>query len=168
MNLFLLRHGIAVDAETPGYPDDSQRPLTPKGVRRLRQIAEAMRAMDLAFDAILSSPYLRAAQTADIVADAFGLQPKIELWEELTPGGNPKALVERLNRLKPVPQSGVLLVGHEPCLSQLIALLVAGNTNAAMDLKKGGLCRLETETLRPGRCATLLWLLTPRQMELMV
>jgi len=59
-----------------------------------------------------------------------------------------------------------LLVGHEPYLSQLIALLSSGGTSATIDMKKGGLCKLETEGLEYGHCATLQWLLTPRQMEL--
>jgi len=167
MNLFILRHGLAVDPGTPGYPDDSQRPLTPKGVRRLQQITEVMRRMELAFDVIFSSPYLRAAQTADIVADAFDLQKKLVLTNELAPGGSPKALIEQVNKLKPAPPNGVMLVGHEPYLSQLIALLVTGGTTAAIELKKAGLARLETEALSCGRCATLSWLLTPRQMESM-
>ena len=60
-----------------------------------------------------------------------------------------------------------MLVGHEPYLSRLIALLTAGETGVAIDLKKGGLGKLEAESLHYGRCATLVWLLTPRQMELM-
>jgi phosphohistidine phosphatase SixA len=61
----------------------------------------------------------------------------------------------------------VLLVGHEPYLGKLIALLAAGNTSLEVDFKKGGLCKLEAESLRYGRCAKLVWLLPPRQMELM-
>ena len=167
MNLFLLRHGLAVDRSKPGLKKDSDRPLTPKGKQRLWRVAEAMEEMDLEFDAILASPFLRAAQTAEIVAEAFELRKKLTLSEHLTPNGNPKMLLEQISLLKPLPKD-VLLVGHEPYLSQLIGLLVAGNTNAMIDLKKGALCKLEIETLRCGRCATLAWLLSPKQMLLMV
>jgi phosphohistidine phosphatase len=60
-----------------------------------------------------------------------------------------------------------MLVGHEPFLSQLISLLVSGDTESSVLLKKGGFCKLSTEHLKHGKCATLEWLLTPRQMELM-
>lgn len=166
MNLYLLRHGLAVERGTRGFKNDSLRPLTPKGKRRLWHIAAAMEEMELNFDTILSSPFLRAKQTAEIVAGALELEPKLAYTESLTPNGNPKTLIEVLQRLKPV-RKNVLLVGHEPYLSRLAALLVAGNTNLALDFKKGGLCKLEIETLRYARCATLDWLLTPRQMLLM-
>jgi phosphohistidine phosphatase len=167
MNLYLLRHGLAVDRSKPGYKNDADRPLTPKGKQRLWHVAEAMEEMELELDAILSSPFLRAAQTAEIVAEAFELRKKLSSTEHLTPNGNPKLLLEHINQLKPAPKD-VLLVGHEPYLSQLIGLLVAGNTNVLIDLKKGALCKLEIDTLRYGRCATLEWLLTPKQMVLMV
>jgi phosphohistidine phosphatase len=167
MNLFLLRHGLAVDRSKPGFKKDADRPLTPKGKQRLWRVAEAMDEMDLEFDAILSSPFLRASQTAEIIAEAFELRKKLALSEHLTPNGNPKLLLEQISLLQPQPKD-VLMVGHEPYLSQLIGLLVAGNTNALIDLKKGALCKLEIETLRCGRCATLAWLLSPKQMSLMV
>jgi phosphohistidine phosphatase len=88
------------------------------------------------------------------------------LSDSLTPGGSTKKLVEVLNRLQPSPES-VLLVGHEPHLSGLIALLVSGREAFAVVMKKGGLCKLSTESLKPGRCAALEWLLTPKQMALM-
>ena len=166
MNLFLLRHGIAVERGTAGFDKDADRPLTPKGERRLGRIADAMDALGLKFDLILSSPYARARQTAEIVADALGLKKKLEFSEDLTPGGNAKSLVASLNQRVPQPES-VLLVGHEPFMSELIATLTSGDARVSIDFKKGGLCKLETETLRHARCATLAWLLTPRQMGLM-
>jgi phosphohistidine phosphatase len=166
MNLYLLRHGIAVDPSLPKFAKDAERPLTPKGRRRMRQIAEAMGAIKISFDAILSSPFVRARQTAEIVAGTLKRKKRLQFSDELTPGGNPKLLVQQLNDFRPKLEN-VLLVGHEPYLSQLIALLTAGNTNLAIDLKKGGLCKLEVETLRYGRCATLAFLLAPRQLLLM-
>jgi phosphohistidine phosphatase len=166
MNLYLLRHGAAVEPGTPGYEKDSERPLTPEGKNRLRQIAAAMKKMDLRFDLILSSPFLRARQTAEIIAESLKLKKQPGFSDALTPDGKPKVLVRQLNELKPAPED-VLLVGHQPYLSQLIALLTTGETSMAIDLKKSGLGKLEVESLHYGRCATLVWLLTPRQMELM-
>jgi phosphohistidine phosphatase len=166
MNLFILRHALAVERGTAGYEKDADRPLTPKGERRTWRAADAMEALGISFDLILTSPYLRARQTAEIVAEAFKAKKKLEFSDELTPNGDPKRLIEQLDTLKPVPRS-LLLVGHEPYLSGLISTLLAGDAKVAMDFKKGGLCKLEIETLRYGRCATLAWLLTPRQMDLL-
>jgi phosphohistidine phosphatase len=166
MNLYLLRHGIAVDPSVPGFARDAERPLTPKGRRRLRQTVEAMDVLKISFDVILSSPYVRAAETAEIVAKALKRRKQLKLSGELTPGGNPKSLIQQLNDLRPRPKN-ILLVGHEPYLSKLIALLTAGNTNMEIDLKKGSLCKLETESLRYARCATLVCLFAPRHLALM-
>lgn len=175
MNLYILRHGIAVEPGTPGYASDADRPLTPKGKRKLRKIARALKAMKISFDWILSSPYLRARQTADIVATVLGCQRRLEFTDHLGPSGVPAKLIEQLNRpLQPEHSSrraaksaqleNVLLVGHEPYLSALVSLLMSGGTQAGIVLKKGGLCKLSAEALKPGRCAQLDWLLTPAQL----
>jgi phosphohistidine phosphatase len=166
VNLYCLRHGIAVEPGTPGFERDSDRPLTSEGKRRLRQTAAAMQKMDLHFDLILSSPFLRARQTAEIVAVSLKLTKQLAFSDALAPDGNPQALVRQLSELKPAPEN-VLLVGHEPYLSRLIGLLTAGEAGAVIDLKKSGLGKLEVESLYYGRCAKLVWLLTPGQMELM-
>jgi phosphohistidine phosphatase len=157
---------MAVERGTPGFKTDADRPLTPKGRRQLRQIAAAMQSLDLRFNLILSSPYLRARQTAEIVAQSLKLKKCLAFSDELTPDGDPKTLIRQLHELEPA-QKNVLLVGHEPHLSRLVALLISGEPATTIDLKKGGLCRLEMDSLRPGRCATLTWLLTPKQMKLM-
>jgi phosphohistidine phosphatase len=166
MNLHLLRHGLAADLGTHGLTRDSERPLTPKGERKLWRIAEGMKTLELSFNIILSSPYLRARQTAEIIAEALHARRKVEFSETLIPAGNAKKLIELLNRVKPELQN-VLLVGHEPHLSELISLLVSGKTGLGVVMKKGGLCKLSSESLRYGRCATLEWLLTPGQLALM-
>jgi phosphohistidine phosphatase len=166
VNLYLLRHGIAVEPGTPGYERDSERPLIPKGERRLRAVAAAMKKLDLSFDLILSSPFVRARQTVEIVVEELKLKKHLRFSDDLVPGGNPKTLIHALNELKPAPEN-LLLVGHEPSLSRLISLLVSGGADAAIEMKKGGLCKLEAAELRHGQCARLAWLLTPAQMELM-
>lgn len=166
MNLFILRHGIAVEPGTPGFENDSERPLIPKGRRQLRQSCLALRKMKLKPDLILSSPLIRARETAEIVAAELKCQKWLCFSENLRPRGNLGKLVAELNALKAAPQS-VLLVGHEPDLSRLISLLIAGRPDAALDLKKGGLARLEAEQLRAGKCATLAWLLTLKLMKQM-
>ena len=166
MNLYILRHGLAVEHGAPGYAKDADRPLTPKGERKLGRIADAMDELQLSFDLILSSPYTRARQTAQIVAEALGARKKLEFSDDLTPDGSFRKLIERLDHLKSPPDD-VLLVGHEPYLSGLISLLVSGDSSFSVVMKKGGLCKLSVESLKHGRCAALEWLLTPRQMGLM-
>jgi phosphohistidine phosphatase len=166
MNLYILRHGLAVDHGAAGYPNDADRPLTPKGKRKLRKIAKAMQSLQLSFDLILSSPYTRARQTAELVADALRQRRKLEFSEDLVPNGSFQELIQYLNRLKTRAED-VMLVGHEPYLSGLISLMVSGDSDFRVVLKKGGLCKLTIESLRHGRCAALEWLLTPKQMAKM-
>ncbi|MEY4918116.1 MAG: phosphohistidine phosphatase SixA [Verrucomicrobiota bacterium] len=169
MNLFVLRHGIASDPGENGLPKnlkDAERPLSAKGKQRMWQIAAALRAMELKFDVVATSPLLRARQTALIISESMELRRKLLFTDNLMPDGNPKLLVDQLNDLGSRAKN-VLLVGHEPYLSRLISLLVAGDTAAAIDLRKGGLAKLEIEALRYARCATLTWLLTPKQLLLM-
>jgi len=166
MNLYLLRHGIAVEPGTAGCTVDSERPLTSKGKSRLRTAARAMDRLDLSFDLILSSPFVRARETAEIIARHFKRRKKMAYSDELTPSGDPRLLIQQLNQFRPEPDN-VLLVGHEPYLGKLIALLTAGNTSLDIDFKKGGLARLEVEFLLYGRCAKLVWLLTPRHLEML-
>ena len=160
MEIYVLRHGIAVERGTPGYKKDSDRPLTKEGEEKMYQIAQAMLAMDLKFDLILSSPYVRAAKTAQIVASE--LDDEVTFTEFLEPDANPLGLISQINDEKP---QRVLLVGHEPDLSGLISLLMTGATAAAIELKKGGLCKMSTDKLIFGQCATLNWLLTPKQLR---
>jgi phosphohistidine phosphatase len=167
MELFLLRHGIAVERGDLDYKNDAERPLTAKGRRELRRVAAAMRKMKLSFDLMLSSPLVRAKQTAEIVAMELKLQKLLKFSDTLKHGNNAKTLIGGLNHLKPAPEK-ILLVGHEPDLGELISLLVSGKPDANFALKKGGLAKLEiVKKLSAGRCATLVWLLTPKLMERM-
>ena len=167
MNLYLLRHGIAVDPSVPDFAKDAERPLTPRGRRRLRQIAGAMGALKISLDVILSSPYMRAKQTAEIVAASLKLKKRLKFSNALAPGGAPSILIRQLEREQPAPGK-ILLVGHEPDLSQLVSLLTTGGPHLELDFKKSGLCKVETGKLRAGKCAALAWLLTPKQMRQMV
>jgi phosphohistidine phosphatase len=160
MEIYVLRHGIAVERGTPGYKKDNDRPLTKEGDEKMHQIAEVMLAMGLKFDLILSSPLVRAEQTAKIVAGEF--DEEVTFTDHLAPDGNTLELIGEINDEKP---QCVLLVGHEPDLSRLISLLITGGTDAWIELKKGGLCKLTADKLTFGQCATLNWLLTPKQLR---
>jgi len=160
MEIYILRHGIAVDRGTPGFKKDSDRPLTKEGEEKMHQIADTMLGMGLKFDLILSSPYTRAEQTAQIVADT--LDHEVTFTKSLAPDANALELIAEINDEKP---HSVLLVGHEPDLSRLISVLVCGTSDGSFELKKGGLCKLTAETITFGRCATLNWLITPKHLR---
>jgi phosphohistidine phosphatase len=162
MDLYILRHGIAEENNPDAPANDSRRRLTSEGAKKIQRIAKGMKALELDFDLILSSPYVRARETAALVAKEFGAEKKLSLVEALVPDGNPKDLVDQL---KSVPKKNrhILLVGHEPYLSRFISLLISGDTCLPITLKKGGLCKLSLKSIQYGRCATLEWLLTPGQ-----
>ena len=149
-----------------GLPD-ADRPLSIKGREKLWHTIEAARAMELEFHAVLTSPLLRARQTATAVTESLLLRRKIILSDQLAPDGSPKSLVAQINGLGSHVKN-ILLVGHEPYLSRLISVLISGHTRTVVDLKKGGLARLKVDgRLRFGRCAELLWLLAPAQLRLL-
>lgn len=166
MILYFLRHGLAAERNVHKFKHDADRPLTAEGKRKLEKIAAAMQRLELAFDLILSSPLVRARQTAEIVASAFHSRNKLCYSEALAPEGATAGVIRALKALDPQPES-LLLVGHEPQMSRLISVLLAGDPGCALLLKKGGLCKLELPALRHGRCAILHWLLAPKQMSLM-
>jgi len=162
MMLYVLRHGIAEQTASDG--DDRSRRLTPAGRRKLRAAAEGMRALGLRFDLILTSPLPRAAETAAIVKEALGGEPVPRELGALEQGFSP---VETVRALRPFARyEHVAIVGHEPGLSGVVALLLTGSPDGVrLVLKKGGLVGLETHDLARGTGATLRWLLTPRQLR---
>ncbi len=165
MILYIIRHAIAAQAGTNGpAEDDSQRPLTDKGRKKMRQIAQGLKELETQIDLVLSSPYLRAKQTARILAKKFELsKDKVILTENLSPTGYVDQLVNEIND-NYAEVTNIALVGHEPSLSGLASMLLSGDPALSITLKKGGICKLSVETLQYGRCATLDWLLSPAQL----
>ena len=163
MDLYVLRHAIAVERGAPEIRRDSDRPLSSAGRKKMQRIARGMRALKIRPDLILSSPYLRARQTAELVAREFDAESILELSPLLEVGGDPEELMNLLGG-EHASMGSVIVVGHEPSLSELISVLLSGDERMAVTMKKGGLCKLTLESPRYGRCATLEWLLTPRQL----
>jgi phosphohistidine phosphatase len=160
MDIYMIRHAIAVEEGTPGYESDSERPLTDKGRKKMRQIAKGLRSIGVEFDLILSSPYVRARETAEILAEVFKMKKNITFTENLIPLGTPELLIGEINESYSV--DSLALVGHEPHLSTLIGILVAENSKLDINLKKGGVCYLSADDLHHNdHRATLEWLLTP-------
>lgn len=159
MNLYIVRHAIAAEQGAPGYEDDSQRPLTDAGRKKMKRIARGLCELGIELDAILTSPYVRARDTATILAKEFEMKDKVALSDSLIPPGNLENLVQEIREKHDV--ANLALVGHEPMLSSLISWLSTGNTAMKIVLKKGGVAYLSTDNLYEEGRATLQWLLTP-------
>ena len=161
MNLFIVRHAIAAEAGSAGFTDDCQRPLTEKGRMKMEAVARGLHSLDVNLDMILSSPYLRARETADILADVFKMKARPALNENLTPIGDIQRLIGDITASTSV--ENLALVGHEPSLSALVSTLLAGTPDILVNMKKGGVCCLTLDNFRKDR-AMLEWLLTPSQL----
>jgi phosphohistidine phosphatase len=166
MNLYFMRHGIAVDrADSGAGSGDRERQLTPKGIKRMNKAAKGLTALSLTFDRILTSPLERARQTAKIVAQTLQLENRVEEVEQLSPEQSAQDLLSAL-----VPysdQKQILLVGHEPQLSNTISVLLSGTARAEIRLKKGAMCCLEVDGLPPKKNGVLHWALAPKHLRQM-
>lgn len=156
MELYFLRHGIAAD-KAPDDSGDAGRPLTKDGIAKMKVAAHGLRKIGLKIDALLSSPLVRAHETAQIVARELG--PELRLTDALGPGCDLARLFELLGEHRGAER--VMLVGHEPDFSALVGALTGGSR---VLMKKGGLARVDIEVLEPG-AGTLVWLLPPRAMR---
>ena len=154
MKLYFLRHGKA-ESRSAWQGDDDDRPLTEAGEEALRREVEALRALDLALDVIVTSPLARARRTAEIVADGLGLSGRLVNDERLGHGFD----VARLEQVLAAhgPAGAVMLVGHEPDFSATVAELIGGGD---IKMKKGGLARIDVAAPAAGG-GELVWLLTP-------
>lgn len=163
LTLVLIRHAIAEDRDVFARTGDSDdlRPLTEKGIRRMQKAAKGLRRVVPAWDQLLTSPLVRARQTADIVRDAFG-GPDIESLEAAASGdGN-----ELLAALRTAGRgSTIAIVGHEPIHGDWTEWLLTGATGGFIRYKKAEACALWfAGAIRPGR-ASLLWKIRPRQLR---
>ena len=159
MEVLVVRHGIAFDRDPLRWPDDRLRPLSPKGENRLEKEARGLAKVAPHVDLLLTSPWLRSRQTADLLHREAGW-PKPELCEALEGDRSPRGV---LTVLRSHPQAGtVALVGHEPQATQLASYLLTGDAaRMAIAFKKGGVSAFSIEPpLRPGT-AVLLWSLPP-------
>jgi phosphohistidine phosphatase len=164
MIIYILRHGIAEDAPAGG--DDGARKLTERGRDKMRRVAAGMRTFGLKFEVILTSPLARATETAEIVAAAYANTPTPQVMPALATGVAPSEAAAALRSFS--RHDHVMIVGHEPQLSALAALLLSGSPGAfSIDLKKGGCIALEVPSRAERGAAKLLWMLTPRQMRRM-
>jgi phosphohistidine phosphatase len=162
MELYIMRHGEA--GKRSSASKDYERPLTVSGRKEIEQVASAMRSLDPQITKIVTSPLKRAQETASLVAKQLKIA-KVEEWDELKPEGKREELYTKLSKLK--RESSIMIVGHEPYLSDLASDLVSGASGARIILKKGGIVRIRIDRFTPKASGELRWLLSPRVMRRM-
>jgi phosphohistidine phosphatase len=155
MIIYFLRHGLAEDREA-WLADDRQRPLTKEGKEKMTQEAGALAGLNLSLDLIITSPLVRALQTAQIVAMRLNVEDKLIQDERLAPGFDLQKLSEVL-ATHPGAET-VMLVGHEPDFSETISSLIGGGSVVC---KKGGLARVDRASQAP-LIWELVWLMPPK------
>jgi phosphohistidine phosphatase len=159
MLLYLLRH--AEPDSNPAY-QDHERPLTEIGRVQAAIVATFLKKTNHPIESILSSPYLRAMQTADKIAGAFPTAT-LTAFEPLAQSSSTKLFFRRVNESS---SAAILVVGHEPQLVRLASILVSGSKDLGIELKKCSLACIETEKPLPSKLAILKWLITFEQMKL--
>jgi phosphohistidine phosphatase len=157
MKIYILRHGIADDAQ--GNQPDSERALTPEGKKKLRIVLRAAHAAGVIPSLILSSPYRRAVQTAQLAAEALDYQGEVLETKTLEPASHPRVVWEEIRVHKDEPQ--LLLSGHEPLFSGLTAFLL-GSPGLQIDFKKGAMACVEIDHFPAEPHGILKWMLTPK------
>jgi len=161
MKLYVVRHGIAIDREDPASPADSARALTDAGILKTRAAARGFRALGATPQILLTSPYVRALQTAELVAEALGLPSSaIRKTNALKPSANPRAVFAEIAKLD---GQDVACFGHATHLDEMISAAL-GARGRATALKKAGAACLEMQSVAPPR-ATIDWVLTAKMLR---
>jgi len=155
MQVILFRHGDALATGQEGIRTDEERPLSKKGKKQVRRSAMGLLRIGLSPDRILTSPLVRARETAALIAEVAQKEGNVEICSALAPGSSPQQLLSRLVELKHL--ECVVCVGHLPDLGFLISEFVLGSPRAELPLKKAGICQLEVlESLDQARLVNFL------------
>ena len=164
MHLLIVRHAIAEDREAfaASGQDDARRPLTKDGRKKMRRAAIGLAAVAPAIDVLATSPFVRATETADIVAAAFH-RPSTHAVDALTPERPAADFVEWMHTVD--GGEVVAAVGHEPHLGRLVSWLVSARKQPFLELKKGGACLLDLGPAPLAGSARLEWVLTAGQLR---
>lgn len=160
--LYLMRHGIAADPARG--TNDADRALTEEGVRKTTRVAAGLKALGVELDAVLSSPFRRAEETARLVADVLSPDLAVELYPPLAAGAQPQDVLKGLKLARRV--SRLLLVGHQPDLGELASFLMTGSAALApLPFRKAAVACFSVGSLPPRRPGLLEWFLTPAQLR---
>ena len=161
MKLYLIRHGIAAERGT--YANDADRPLTDQGRQKTQKVAQHLHDLGLRLDLILTSPLIRATQTAEILQN-IGLTEQVEEYSHLAPGGNIQDWLSWLSqRGDGSTAKHLALVGHQPNLGNWAELLVWGNIKGQIIVKKAGVIGINLPpTVNPIGKSQLFLLISPK------
>ncbi|MGI9565478.1 MAG: phosphohistidine phosphatase SixA [Nitrosopumilus sp.] len=163
MELYLLRHGKA-EERLYNIRSDSKRKLTEAGKKEMEFVAKGIRNLDIDFDFIISSPLVRAKQTAEITLEYVNNKKPLTIWNELKPEMDVEKTIKKLTAIN--PSSSVLLIGHEPHLTTLISNVISSNSPSVnISLKKGGLVHIKTSQEKSKILGSLRSILTPKQLK---
>ena len=157
MQVYILRHGIAEDVKAGGK--DADRALTNEGRKKLREVLRAAERADVVPSVIVTSPYLRAVQTAEVVIEVLGYANDLLRTEALIPSADPEDLWEEIRVHQGVMQ--LMLVGHEPMLGKLVAFLL-NSRSLMVDVKKGALLRVDIDQFGAQPHGVLKWMVVPK------
>ncbi|MBC8133120.1 MAG: phosphohistidine phosphatase SixA [Deltaproteobacteria bacterium] len=158
LEMYLVRHGIAEDASPDG--SDYARALTAEGSANMRDEAAGLGRLKVRLDVILTSPLVRARQTAEVLAAHIGGKPSIVISPALATSGSPAAVMTQLRKEK--FQGRIALVGHEPGMGELAAMCLGMSTPAPF--KKGGVCRIDFDLPLRDATGLLRWFATPKML----
>lgn len=158
--LYLVRHAVAAE-RGDDWPDDDKRPLTERGIARFKEAVRGLEELDVEIDEIFTSPLVRAKQTAELLAAGVKNKPPVKILDALAPGHSPAAILGQL--AKAAKRRRIALVGHEPGLGELAAHLIGAGR--ALPFKKGGICRIDVESLTSRRSGGLLWFVPPKVLR---
>jgi phosphohistidine phosphatase len=163
MDLLILRHGEA-GRRSPS-PGDSKRFLTDEGKQEVADLSNGLKSLGVKLDCVFTSPLLRAKQTSEIVAKSLKYKGKIEELDSLKPEGSKLEFYSVLSKLK--QDSVILVVGHEPYLSEMIGEAIS-QSGCRINLKKAGLARIKVISTLPKIKGELRWLFTPKHLKKIV
>lgn len=162
IEIYLIRHATA-EERGEQWPDDAKRPLTASGSKRMRSAAKGLAKSGVELDVILTSPLVRAKQTAEIVAATQRLAPPIVSIGALAPGGRYGDLMAELKKY--ARRERLALVGHEPDIGALAGRLAG--LRRSIEFKKGAVCRIDVESIPPSARGVLRWLVPPSMLRAM-
>lgn len=163
MKLYLVRHGIAIDREDPKSPAEAERYLTEEGIKKTREVARGVATLVDKPDLLLSSPYVRATQTAEIFATAMKYpRQKIRKTGALLPGTQVAVFFRELAKSRDA--ESVFCFGHAPQLDEVIGAVLGSSKSDITSLKKAGVACFELRRVTPPS-GTLVWLATPKLLK---
>jgi phosphohistidine phosphatase len=162
MELLIVRHAIACERNAKRWPDDSERPLSPRGAARGSKAAAGLKVIAPRPARVLVSPLVRTRQTAAMLSEQAGWPAAVDC-PQLLPGATPEALLVVLRRM---PNRCIALVGHEPGLGRLLEACLSGSAHGrAFTLKKLGAALLEFPGAARAGGGRLIWLAPPKMLR---